>query len=75
MNINQHVVKREHGWAVLGEGNARDTVVLPTQEAAVAKARIIARNQGSELIVHSRNGQIRDKGSHRNDPCPPRDKR
>jgi hypothetical protein len=75
MKINQHVVKREHGWAVLGEGNQRDTVVLPTQESAVAKARLIARNQGSELVIHTSNGQIRDKDSYGNDPCPPRDKR
>lgn len=71
MKINQHVVKREHGWAVLGEGNQRDTVVLPTQEAAVARARKIARNRGSELIVHTRDGQIRGKDSHGSDSCPP----
>lgn len=53
MNINQHVVRRENGWAVVGEGNQRDTVVLPTQRAAVIKAREIARNQGSELIIHN----------------------
>jgi len=75
MNINQHVVQRPHGWAVLGEGNQRDTVVLPTQQAAIAKAREITRNQGSELIIHGRDGRIRDKDSHGNDPCPPRDKR
>jgi len=60
MKINQHVVKREQGWAVLGEGNSRDTVVLPTQAAAVARAREIARRHGSELIVHQHNGQIRE---------------
>lgn len=75
MKINQHVVQRAHGWAVLGEGNQRDTVVLPTQAAALGRARTIARNQGSELIVHARNGQIRDKDSQGNDPYPPRDKR
>jgi len=57
MKIDQHVVRRETGWAVLGEGNQRDTVVLPTQEAAVARARAIARNQGSELIIHTHDGQ------------------
>ena len=75
MNINQHVVKRERGWAVLGEGNQRDTIVLPTQAAAIEKAREIARNQGTELIIHGRSGRIRDKDSHGGDPCPPHDYR
>lgn len=52
MNINQHVVRRKSGWAVVGEGNQRDTFVLATQAAAVAKARQIARNQGSTVVVH-----------------------
>lgn len=52
MNINQHVVKRERGWAVLGEGNQRDTVVLPTRTAAIAKGAAIAERRGSKLIVH-----------------------
>lgn len=75
MNNNQHVVRRSGGWAVLGEGNQRDTVVLPTQAAAIARAREIARNRGSELVIHRRTGLIRDKDSHGNDPCPPRDRR
>jgi hypothetical protein len=58
MKIDQHVVQRAHGWAVLGEGNQRDTVVLPTQEAAIAQARKIARRSGGELIIHSLNGRI-----------------
>jgi hypothetical protein len=63
MKIDQHVVQREHGWAVLGEGNQRDTIVLPTQGAAIAQARKIARNQGSGLIVHAASGQIRNLDS------------
>ena len=65
MKIDQHVVPRARGWAVLGEGNQRDTIVLPTQGAAIAQARKIARNQGSELIVHAANGQIRNLDSSR----------
>ena len=34
----------------------------------------IARNQGSELLVHGWDGRIWDRDSHRNDPFPPRDK-
>src|SRR5436853_6937529 len=73
MKINQHVVKRSNGWAVLGEGNGRDTIVLPTQAAAVQRAREIAHNQGRELSIHARNGRIREKDTNGSDPCPPYD--
>lgn len=65
---NQHVVPREGQWAVVGEGNSRATVVVPTQERAIEKAREIARNQESELLVHGRHGQIRERDSHGHDP-------
>ena len=75
MKTNQHVVQRPNGWAVLGEGNERDTAVYPTQSEAVERAQEIARNQGSEVIIHGRYGRIRDKDSYGNDPCPPKDQR
>ena len=34
--------------------------------------RKIARNQGSKLVIHNRNGQISHKDSHGNDPFPPK---
>ncbi|HOX57420.1 MAG TPA: DUF2188 domain-containing protein [Candidatus Paceibacterota bacterium] len=58
MKIDQHVVQRARGWAVLGEGNQRDTVVLPTQAAAIAQARKIARRSGGDLIIHCLSGRI-----------------
>lgn len=69
---NQHVVRRENGWAVRGEGNSRDTSVHPTQAEAIDAGREIARNQGSELLVHGRGGRIRSRDSYGNDPFPPR---
>ena len=32
----------------------------------------IARNQQSELLIHGRNGQIRERDSFGNDPYPPK---
>ncbi len=75
MSKNQHVVKREDGWAVRGEGNTRDTSHHSTQNDAIDRARGIARNEGSELVVHRPDGRIRDKDSYGNDPNPPRDRR
>jgi hypothetical protein len=68
---NQHVVPHADGWAVRGAGNSRATSVHETQRQAMDAARDIARNQQSELLVHGRNGQIRERDSFGGDPFPP----
>lgn len=73
MGKNQHVVPHGRGWAVKGEGNGRATRVAKTQKEAIAHGRSIAKNQGSELVIHGKDGRIRDKDSFGSDPCPPRD--
>lgn len=69
---NQHVVPHPDGWAVRGEGNSRVTSIHDTQREATDRGRQIAQNQGSELLIHGRNGQIRERDSHGNDPFPPK---
>ena len=70
---NQHVVKRDDGsWAVRGAGNERDTSRHNTQADAIERARDIAINQRSEVVIHRRNGEFRDRNSYGNDPYPPR---
>ncbi len=71
MGKNQHVVQREDGWAVRGEGNSKDTSHHRTQEGARQAAVNIARNQQSEVLIHGRDGKIRDRDSYGNDPYPP----
>ena len=73
MGMNQHVVPHpDGGWQVKGEGNTRATARTTTQKEAIGIAREISRNQGSELVIHRSNGQIRDKDSHGRDSFPPR---
>lgn len=73
MGKNQHVTHRKDGhWQVKGAGNSKATRVTKTQKEAINIARNIALNQKSELIIHGRNGRIRAKDSHGNDPFPPR---
>ena len=72
MGKNQHVVPHPDGWAVKGAGNEKATKITTTQKEAIEKAREIAKNQQSELVVHRKNGQIRQKDSFGNDNCPPR---
>lgn len=72
MGKNQHIVSHKNGWAVTGAGNSKSTSVHSTQKSAINAGREIARNQKSELIIHGRNGQIRDRDSYGNDPYPPK---
>ncbi len=73
MGKNQHVTPHpDGGWQVIGEGNERATVRTQTQQEAIQTAREIARNQGSELIIHGEDGKIRQKDSHGHDPYPPK---
>ena len=69
---NQHVVKRDEGWAVRGEGHTKDTSHHRTQKEAADAARQIAQNQKSEVLIHGRDNLIRERDSYGNDPHPPK---
>ncbi len=69
---NQHVTKREDGWAVTGAGNSRATAIEPTQKEAIDRAKEIATNQGGDVVIHGRDGKIRERNSYGNDPFPPK---
>jgi len=68
-----HVVPHPDGWAVRREGADRASSVHETQQGAIDAGRDAAKGQRSELVIHGRDGRIRDKDSFGNDPCPPRD--
>ena len=68
---NQHVVPRDGGWAVRRANASRDTRRFETQREAIEAARRIAHNQGSELLVHGRDGRMRERRSYGDDPSPP----
>jgi hypothetical protein len=72
MGKNQHVVPKNGRWGVRGENNSKLTSTFDTQAEAIARAREISRNQQSELLIHGRNGRIRERDSYGNDPYPPR---
>jgi hypothetical protein len=74
MGKNQHVTKNPSGgWNVKGAGNSKATVIKETQKEANDAAREIAKNQQSEVVIHGKDGKIRDKDSYGNDPVPPKD--
>ena len=69
---NQHVVPHDGDWAVKSVGSRRATSIHSTQWEAIQAGRNIARNQGTELYIHGRNGRIRERDSHGRDPFPPK---
>ena len=69
---NQHVVPHPDGWAVKPAGGKRASSVHPTQAEAIERGREIAMNQDSELLIHGRNGQIRERNTYGSDPYPPK---
>ena len=69
---NQHVVPHSNGWAVKGAGNSKATSLHATQTAAIIEAKSIAQNQRSEMFIHGRNGQIRERNTYGVDPFPPK---
>lgn len=75
MGKNQHVVPHGDDWAVRGEGNSRVTSTHDTQGEAIERARDIAINQESEVVIHRPDGTIRDRDSYGHDPFPPRDQK
>ncbi|MDP3992778.1 MAG: DUF2188 domain-containing protein [bacterium] len=72
MTKNQHVVTHAGDWAVRGERNGRVTRTFETQSEAINAAREIAINQKSEMFIHGRDGQIRERNSYGKDPFPPK---
>lgn len=71
MGRNQHIVPHKTGWAVKSAGGERASSVHTTQLAAIERGRETARSQKTELLVHGRNGQIRQRDSYGNDDFPP----
>lgn len=69
---DQHVVPHADGWAVKGAGNKKATSVHPTQREAIEEASDRARTQGTEVLIHRRNGQIRERNTYGHDPYPPK---
>lgn len=57
----QHVVPHEKGWAVKGAGNSRITDTFRKQSTAIRRAKRIAKNYKSAVVIHRSDGSIRDR--------------
>jgi len=72
---NFHVVPRDGRWVVKPEGGRGASSVHDTQREAIDQAQEIARNQGGALVIHGRDGRIRDRVSYGAVPLPPKSPR
>lgn len=75
----RHVVRNpDGGWDVKAPGADRSSAHKPTQSEAIDRAReIVGNSGGGEVVIHGRDGQIRDSDTvpPGRDPNPPRDTR
>ena len=63
-----HVMPADKGWRVEVEGSGRARSTHRTQSEAAKAARTIARNNKSELLIHGRNGRVRDRSTYGSGP-------
>ena len=68
-----HVVPNgEGGWDIKKGGGLRSIKHFDRKVDAEAFAREVSINQGSELVIHGRDGKIQRSDSHGHDPHPPK---
>ena len=70
-----HVVPAGGRWGVRRAGSSRLTSTHRTQNAAINRAVPIAKREHTEVVIHRRNGQIRDSDSYGHDPSSIRDRK
>jgi Uncharacterized protein conserved in bacteria (DUF2188) len=63
-----HVVPADDEWLVRAEGLDRVLARHASQEAAIEAGRSAARAEECELVIHGRDGEIRERDSYGNDP-------
>jgi len=69
---NVWVIRYRGKYSVKEQGRPGYLVPPVPQRIAIALARLIARINGSELIIQGENGRIRARDSHGADAYPPK---
>lgn len=66
--VAKHVIYQDDKWVVKSQGLARanSAKLYDTQQEAVQVARSLAKKSGSDLVIHGRDGRIRDVDSYGN---------
>lgn len=74
MKKNVHVAKSKDGqkWSIKTENSRKAYKNVNTQKEAIEIGKSVASNNKSELIIHGKDGKIREKNSYGNDKYPPK---
>ncbi|MCD8450342.1 DUF2188 domain-containing protein [Tenacibaculum dicentrarchi] len=72
MQKNVHVTPKGKNWAVKTAKSEKSYRVVTTQKQAIEIGKNVAKNNKSELLIHGKNGQIREKNSYGSDNFPPK---
>ena len=67
---SQHVVPNGGNWSVRRTGSSRVANTYVTQQEAISVARERAKQQGTQLYIHGRDGRIRERESYDKDTMP-----
>jgi hypothetical protein len=65
---NVHIIKENKEWTVRIEKESAPQKKVSTQKEAIKLGREIAKSKKLELIIHGRDGRIKEKNSYGNDP-------
>lgn len=63
-----HVVPKNKQWAVKTEKSSMAVKLTKTQKEAIEIGKDLAKKNESELLIHGKDGKIREKNSYGNDP-------
>lgn len=70
---SHHIVPSEDGgWDVRKGGADRASGHYDKKQEAVNAGREMSQNQGTELVIHGKDGRIQQSDSHGHDPYPPK---
>jgi len=56
-----HVTPHKDGWQVKKEGASKASKVTDTKKEAEIEATKIGKKEGSEVVIHGKNGIIQEK--------------
>ena len=77
--VRRHVVPNPSGgWDIVKGGGQRRSAHVSTQAEAIDRARrIVSNSGGGEVVIHRKDGRIRDADTipPGRDPHPPKDRR
>lgn len=63
-SVAYHVLPHDGRWAIRRQGAQRVSSTYKTQREAIGIARERARKQRGELVVHARDGSVRNRDSY-----------